>query len=161
MSKALKWVLGILAVLVVLAVIVGGVWFLQNRMQMMASYRVSAPVPKALGTPIAPNGQQNGPSGPRGFNGNRRNPFGGFGMRGPMMGGRLGRGMPFGMGFFFLGGLLRLIVPLGLLALVAIVFYQLGKRASVASVSRGSAPAPREPAPVETPRSDQDLPKSS
>ena len=66
--------------------------------------------------------------------------------------------MPFGMGFFFLGGLLRLIIPLGLLALVAILFYQLGKRAGP---SRVSAPAPREPAPVETPSSDQDLPKTS
>jgi hypothetical protein len=157
MSKAFKWVLGILAVLVVIAVIAGGVWFLQSRMQMMASYRVNAPQPNAQVTPNAPNGQQNGPIGSRGFNGNRRNPFGGFGMRGPMMGGRLGRGMPFGMGFFFLGGLLRLIVPLGLLALVAILFYQLGKRAGR---SRVSAPAPREPAPVETPRSDQDLPKT-
>jgi predicted lipid-binding transport protein (Tim44 family) len=158
MSRTLKWVLGILAVLVLIAVVAGGVWVLQNRFQMMASVRPYTAQPNAPGTPNAPNGQ-NPPFGPRAFGGNRRNPMGGWGFRGPMMGGRFfGRGMPFGMGFFFLGGLLRLIIPLGLLALVAILFYQLGKRAAL---PRAAAPVAREPVPSEAPKSDQDLPKTS
>jgi hypothetical protein len=40
---------------------------------------------------------------------------------------------PFGMGFFVLAGFLRLILPLGVLALVAYIFYQMGKRAGAAS----------------------------
>ena len=157
MSRTLKWVLGILAVLVLIAIAAGAVWFWQNRSQMMASYRLNAAPQNAPAAPNAPNGQ-NGPFGPRAFGDNRRNPMGGWGMRGPMMGGRyFGRGMPFGMGFFLLGGLFRLIVPLGLLALVALLFYQLGKRAAL---PRALAPAAREPASSEAPTSGQDLPKS-
>ena len=93
---------------------------------------------------------------PYGFN-NRRYPFGDRGWGGPMMpmmGGRGFRGfggfMPFGLGFFFLGGFLRLIIPLGVLALVAFIFYQMGKRAGAVSVV-SQAPAPTDPTPVETP----------
>ena len=157
MSRTLKWVLGILALLVLIAIAAGAVWVWQNRSQMMASYRPYAAQPNAPSSPNAPN-QQNGPFGPGRFDDNRRNPMGGYGLRGPMMGGRFfGRGMPFGMGFFFLGGLFRLIVPLGLLALVAILFYQLGRRAAL---PRASAPIAREPAPSEAPKPGQDLPKS-
>lgn len=60
-----------------------------------------------------------------------RGPMGGYqNFRHPMMGGGF---FPFG-GFFFLGGLLRLIVPLGVLALVVYFAYQQGKKAGVASV---------------------------
>jgi hypothetical protein len=56
---------------------------------------------------------------------------------------------------FFLGGLFRLIIPLGVLALVAFFFYQMGKRSGLASqpVTR-SEPAASQPAP-----SDQNPPK--
>ncbi len=150
MSRAWKWVLGILAVLVILAVIVGGVWFWQNRGQMMTAFRPYAVQPNA---PFGPNGQSQ-PSGPRGFGNNGQYPFRGYGFRGPMMGDRLMRSGPFGLGFFFLGGLLRLIVPLGLLVLVAFVFYQLGKRAGISSTVR------REPAPVTAAPSDQNPPST-
>ena len=127
----------------------------------MASVRPYAVQPNAQGTPIAPNGQnvpnlQNRPFGPRGFGDDGWGPGRGFRM--PMMGGRFfGRGMGFGMGFFFLGGLFRLIIPLGLLALVAILFYSLGRRSAL---PRASAPAAREPAPPEPASSGQDVPKS-
>ena len=162
MSKTLRWILGILAVLLLIAVAAGAVWFWQNRSQMMASYRPYAAQPNAQGTPGAPNTRpglntqpdQNLPYGHEGFGDNRRFPMGGWGMRGPMMGGRpfmqAAPFMPFGMGFFFLGGLFRLVIPLGVLALVALLFYQLGKRAGASS----------KPVVVETPKSGQDLPKS-
>jgi hypothetical protein len=155
MSRTLKWVLGILAVLVVIAIIAGGVWVWQNHAQFVASSRPYAvqPKPNAQGTPGVPNS----PNGPRGygFNGNGRGPMNGWGFRGPMMGGR-GRNMmpffgPFGMGFFFLGGLLRLFVPLVILVVVAIVFYQLGKRAGIRTPTRPE-PAPATPADQNSPR---------
>lgn len=158
MSKTLKWVLGIVAVLVVLALIAGGAWWFQNRAQLMTAYQLNAPRPNAPGpnaqaTPGAPNGQ-NPPFGYRNFDDGRRYPGGGFGF-GPMMGRRpfMNRGpfMPFGMGFFFLGGLFRLIIPLGILILVAILFYQLGRRAGRSTA--GNAPA--------APPADQNLPKTS
>ena len=57
--------------------------------------------------------------------------------------------MPFGMGFFLLGGLLHLIIPLGILALVAILFYWLGKRAGASTVA---ATPPSNPTLPEPPR---------
>jgi hypothetical protein len=133
MSRTLKWVLGILAVLVVLALVAGGVWFWQNRGLMMANVRPYAAQPVPQGTPGVPNGQT--PFGPRGFNDDGRNQSRGYGFRMPMMGGRgrfpgFGFG-PFGMGMFFIGGLFRLILPLAVLAIVAIIFYQLGRRSGL------------------------------
>ena len=67
----------------------------------------------------------------------------------------------FGMGFFFLSGMLRLILPLGILALVAFLFYQMGKRAGASSVApQTPAPVPSEPAPVETPGKGRKVAKS-
>jgi hypothetical protein len=152
MSKTLKWVLGILAVLVLIAVVGGVVWAWQSHALMMA-YRPTTVQPNSQNVPGAANGQVV-PNGPRGygFNGNR--PMNGFGFRGPMMRGMRGFG-PFRMGLFFLGGLFRLIIPLGVLALVAFFFYQMGKRSGHASqpVTR-SEPAASQPAP-----SDQNPPK--
>ena len=150
MSRTLRWVLGILAVLVVLAVVAGGIWLVQHRSQMMSAYRQPATQPNAQGAPGAPNTTpgQNPPRGPQGFGDDRRFPM----MRGwndgsPMMGQRrfmhAGPFMPFGMGLFFMGGLFHLIVPLAVLVLVAFVFYQLGRRARTSSVP---APAPRRDA---------------
>ena len=155
MSRVWKWVLGILAVLVIVAIIAGGVWFLQTRGQMMTSYRPNAVQPNAQGAPSAPNGQ-NFPNGPRGYGDDGRYPMmGGWGFRGPMMGGR-GRFMPFfgplGMGLFFFGGLLRLLIPLVILVAVAFIFYQLGRRAA-------APPAPR-PEPTPATSSDQNPPQS-
>lgn len=157
MSRTLKWVLGILAVLVVIAIVAGGVWFWQNRAAMMASYRPSASQPNAQAAPGAPNGQ-NLPFGPRGYNNNGNRPMYGWNFRGPTM---MGRGRHFGFGLFGAGfilrGLLRLVIPLGLLALVAFVFYQLGRRAGPAAV-----PAPRrDNPPSDSPTSIQNPPAGS
>jgi hypothetical protein len=121
--------------------------------------------PNPQGTPnapSAPNGQngqrmpfgfngQKGPMMPYGFNNGRHNPMYGWGDRGPMMGGggfrHYGGFMPFGMfgmGFFLLGGLLHLVIPIGILVLVAYLFYQMGKRAGVNSVTSKAPPAPVE-----------------
>ena len=153
MSRTLKWVLGILAILVVLAIIAGGAWVWQNHVQLMASVRPYAAQPNPQGAPSVPNF----PNGSRGFgfDGNGRNPMRGFGFRGPMMGGR-GRFMPFfgplGMGLFFFGGLLRLLTPLVILVAVAFIFYQLGRRAAAPPASR--------PEPTPATSSDQNPPQS-
>ncbi len=154
MSRVWKWILGILAVLVIVAVVAGGTLLLVSRGTRFAAVRPYAAQPNPQTAPFGPNGQ-NFPNGRRGFGNGGGFPFGGYGFRGPMMGNRfLGFG-PFGMGFFFLGGLLRLIVPLGLLALVAIIFYQLGKRAGVSGTVR------REPAPVTPTPPDQSPPSAA
>jgi hypothetical protein len=174
MSKVWKWIFGILIVLVVAALVVGAVFVVRNNLLFTRGVRAvpfangqTRPnlqaTPNAPGAP-APNGQ-NRPVAPYGFN-NRRNPgFGGFG-RGPMMGVRgfrnFGGFMPFGifgMGFFFLGGFLRLIIPLGVLALVAFIFYQMGKRAGAASAV-SQAQVPSDPAPNETPARGRKVAKS-
>jgi len=156
MSRTLKWVLGILAVLVVIAVVASGVWIWQNRTQMMLTYRPNATQPNFQTGPSAPNGQSF-PFGPRGYDNDGNRPMQGWGFRGPMMGrGRIFRSGPFGMGFLFLGGLPRLIIPLGLLALVAFAFYQLGKRSL-----RSTAPAAlREPSQSDTSTPSQNPPKA-
>jgi hypothetical protein len=202
MSKVWKWIIGILIVLVVAAVVVGGVVMVRNRTFMASRVRpmtfgtgqtrpnfqgtpVAPGAPNAQGTPnvpAAPNGQnrptmpygyngqnrpmmpygyngQNRPMMPYGYNGQNRpmtpygfngqnHPMGGWSGRGPMM----ERGSHFGMlgmGFIFLGGMLFSIVPLVILALVAFLFYQLGKRAGINSV-KNQSPSSSEPAPVET-----------
>lgn len=165
MSKIWKWILGILIVLVVAALAVGAVFMVRNRAFMAASVR---PVfgngqqtrPGIQGTPN-PQGTPNAPAAPNrpyGFNGQKgpMMPYGfnGRGNRGPMMGrggfSHFGMfGMPFGMGFFFLFGLLRLVIPLGILALVAFLFYQMGKRAGVNSVA-APASVVSDPAPADT-----------
>jgi hypothetical protein len=173
MSKTWKWILGILAVLLIVAVVVAGVFIWRNQVTMMARLRQaplrqsqSAPNPNGQATP-APN-SPNGPTGPFGYNG-RRSPMGGWGNRGPMMGGRGpmmgGRGfslyggfMPFGMGFFFLGGLLRLIIPLGVLVLVAFIFYAMGKRAGASAAVSTAPPTPA--APSEAPQGGRKVAKS-
>ena len=174
MSKVWKWIIGILIVLVVAALVVGAVFVVRNNLLFTRSIR-AAPVPNGQTrpnlqtTPNAPGTQnpngQRGPMMPFGFN-NRQSPFGYRGFDRPfmpMMGGRGFRGyggfMPFGMGFFFLGGLLRLIVPLGVLALVAFLFYQMGKRAGASSVSP-QAPVPSTPAPDDTPNRGRKVAKS-
>ncbi len=138
MSRTLKWILGIVGVLIILAIIAGAVFVWQNRAQLMASARPYAVQPRT-------QNQQPFPYGERGFNNGGRNPMFGFGM-GPMMGGRarFGRFGGFGLGFFLLGGFFRLIIPLLLLVGVAILFYQLGRRSGTRPV-RQEAVAPNPP----------------
>ena len=150
MSRTLKWILGIVAVLVILAIIAGGVWAWQNRAQLLANNRPFAAQPRT-------QNQQPFQFGPRGFgDGNGRGPVFGRGFRaGPMMGGR-GRFGPvgvFGMGLFFLGGLFRLIVPLLVLVVVAFIFYQVGKRSGTRVVRQETSSPntpPSEPNPPAT-----------
>jgi hypothetical protein len=101
--------------------------------------------PAASGTPVVPN-EQVKPRTPYGFRPD--DGYHNFG-RMPMMGGRgyrnFGGWMPFGPGFFILGGFLHLIIPLGILALVAILFYALGKRAGMAKAASAPPPPPRAP----------------
>ena len=110
MSRTWKWIIGILIGLVVLA----GVGFAAATyfgFSHMANFdRAAYP-----GHPMMDD---------YGFG--NRGPVGGFrNFRRPMMG---GHGFyPFG-GFFFLGGLLRLIFPLAILAAVGYFAYQKGKK---------------------------------
>lgn len=73
----------------------------------------------------------------------------GFDRFGPMMGGRGGYSgfSPLFAGFMLLGGLLRLLVPLGIVALVAWFAYQQGKKAGMKS-SAPAAPAPASESPA-------------
>jgi hypothetical protein len=148
MKKIWKWVLGILLVLIVVTALVAVPLVLHNR------FSANFPANARMQNPRVDNGQ---PSGPMMGNQPRKgfDSFGGDnGRMSPRMGGgfsRFGGFTPFGMGFFFLGGLLRLI-PLALLGLLGYGIYQLGKRAGVRSVQT-SAPVstvapPPEPAPA-------------
>jgi hypothetical protein len=154
MSKAWKWILGVLAVLVIVGV-VAAVFVWWNHAPL--GVRRTAALPQASGTP-APNTpyRQGQPGMPYGFNENRPNHMNGWDFRGPMMQGRgfrqFGGFGPFGVGFFILGGLLRLIIPLAILALVAFLFYRLGRSAGASAGNSASAPAtPASPSPDGTP----------
>lgn len=148
MSKTLRWILGILAAIVVIAVVAAAVFVLWNHAPLRLGYRLNQAGPNAPVAPSTPGAPNTQPNQPYGFRPYRAFPYGGFERRLPMMGGPrvfgFGGMMPFGMGIFFLGGLLRLLIPLIIVVLVAIVFYQLGKRA-------GAAPAPVAPPPPPVP----------
>ncbi len=157
MSKVWKWILGIVIVLVIVGAIVGVVFLVQTHplFAFGPRYANRFNAPNGQTVPNAPNGQTTpaNPNGPRGtrpgfgfgpgrgyswtqrFGGRGFMPYGGFGP--------FGMFMPFGM-FFFLGGLLRLLIPIGVLALVAFIFYQIGKRNGMAA----AAAPPASPAPV-------------
>jgi len=133
MSKILQWILGILAVIVIVGLVVGAVfmWRYQTNWSGSGGMMYNAP------------GAPNAPDAPYRFESYPRYHMDNWYGRMPMMryGGMAGPyGLsPFGSGFFIVAGLLRLIIPLGLLTLVAYIFYQMGKRA-------GSAPASAAPA---------------
>jgi len=133
MSKVLQWILGILAVVVIVGLIAGAVFMWRNHASGtgwggMMSYGPSAPG--------SPDGSQ-APDGPYRFERFPRYHMDGWSGRMPMHGHAPPyAGGPFGMGFLMFGGLLRLVFPLGLLALVAYIFYQMGRRAGAPPPSR-------------------------
>jgi hypothetical protein len=146
MKNIWKWILGILAVLIVIAA-VGGLAFVFLRSRMMAAnfrpgYGFQQPQQQQL-----PNGDQ--PSMPGWRHGGNNYGFGFGHSHESMMGGgergfgRFG-GMPFGRGFMFLGGFIHLVI-FGLLLYGA---YWLGRRnARIALDPKPVAPA-QEPKPV-------------
>jgi hypothetical protein len=118
--------------------------------------------PQQTPVPGGNNGNNGGPmmrgynGGPmmRGGNGFQRQPMpgmrGGFGFqpgqeRGFNRGFSNNRFSPFGFGFMFIGGFLRLI-PLALFALLLFGVYQLGKRSGLRS-TQAPAPVATQPAP--------------
>ena len=131
MSRTWKWIIGIVIGLVILA----GVGFVAANyfgFGHMAYFSRTA----YSGHPMMDD---------YGF-GNRAPMYGFRDFRRPMMG---GRGFyPFG-GFFFLGGLLRLIFPLAVLAAVGYFAYRKGKKDGVAE-------AMALPPEAETPNSDEE-----
>lgn len=161
MSKVWKWILGVLAALVIIGVVAAAVFVWWNHAPI--TLRRTAVQPPASGTPApnAPNSQRL-PTNPYGFDNDRRFQPYNWGWRMPMMRNRLyprtGAWMPFGFGLFFLGGLLRLIIPLGILALVAFLFYQLGKRAALRP--QAAPPAPPTPPQDRTPLPGRKVAKS-
>jgi hypothetical protein len=154
MNTVWKWILGIVIALVVIAAIVAGVVLVIRTNPALTfgpgfANRFNAP--NGQTAPNAPN-NPNGPRvtrpgfgfGPgRGYNWAQR-----FGERGfvPYGGGFAPFGfMPFGM-FFFFGGLLRLLIPIGVLVLVAFIFYQIGKQAGLKTAA--AMPPANPPAPA-------------
>lgn len=118
MKKIWKWILGIVLVLVLIAV-VGFAWqyFAIHSLgiAMMDEYgRGEWRMPMQDGRDFTPQ------------------------FHAPMMGRR--GFFPYG-GFFFLGGLLRLIIPIGALALVIYLAYRAGKNAGMEAAQRSELPA--------------------
>ena len=131
MSRTWKWIIGILIALVVLA----GIGFVAANYFGFSHMAYFGRIPYA-GHPMMDD---------YGFG--DRAPRGGYqNFRHPMMG---GRGFyPFG-GFFFLGGLLRLIFPLAILAAVGYFAYRKGKQ-------DGTVEAMTTAPQVESPASDEE-----
>jgi hypothetical protein len=168
MKTVWKWILGIVIVLVVVGLVVGAVFAWQHGAFTMrrAPFAYRQFQGQTAPGKTAPQNNQTNPSTPttptapqsnrRGFMPGRGQGFG----YGPMMMGsrgfnRFGMMMPFGpfgMGLMFFGAFLRLIIPLGILALVAWLFYSLGKRAgksSAAVQATNPAPAPTTDTPTQ------------
>lgn len=136
MSRIWKWILGILGVLIVVGLITGAVFMWRNH-----SFYAGARAFE-YSAPDRQWGQQ-APGAPDGYGGFRRGHMDGWAGRMPMMDDGY-RYSPFaygpmGTGFMLFGGLFHLLLPLGVLALVAYIFYQMGKRAGMVAGS-GSMP---------------------
>ena len=150
MKNIWKWVLGILIVLVIVAAVVAVPLVMRSYMAARIPASTTNTLPQGRGF----NGNGNGWNMmPR--NGNQQGQGGFNGRGGPMMGGGQGfnRGFrggmfsPFGFGFMFLGGFLRLI-PWVLLALLVWGVYQLGRRSGLRA-NQVAAPAARPAAAAE------------
>ena len=176
MSKIWKWILGIILILVVVAAVVAVPLVMRNRMLAFNTTANSRPQQQqpSQQTPVpgGNNGNNGGPmmrggnEGPmmRGYNGGPMMRDGNDFQRQPMPGMRgdfygqpggdrsfnhgfsNGRFSPFGLGFMFIGGFLRLI-PLALFALLLFGVYQLGKRSGMRS-SLAPAPVATQPASI-------------
>ncbi len=144
MKKIWKWILGIVVVLVIIAGVVGVAFLVRNNPNIFAFPSGTAPFHPGFNRPNAPNGGM---------------PGGGYGWRGPMMRrpgfshygwgfGPFGMFMPFGFSMFLLVGLFRLLIPLGVLVLVAIVFYELGKKAGASTGAPVVVPTAPDPRPT-------------
>ncbi len=153
MKNIWKWTLGIVLVLVVVAALVAVPFVMHNTLAANFNRTTLQVAPGA--NPQAP-GWNNGPMLRGDYDGQRPGRAGFEGRKSPMMGGgryferdfsRFGGFTPFGFGFMFLGGLLRLI-PLVLFGLLLFGVYQLGKRAGMRSALG--------PASVATPASEGD-----
>ncbi len=148
MKKFWKWILGILLVLVVIGALVAVPLVMRSYMfanntsnpGLQAPYSNSGPMMgnnQGWQHPQMPGNQsyfENRSGRERGFSRD-------FGFS--------GRNSPFGFGFMFIGGLLRLI-PLALFGLLLFGVYQLGKRSGLRT-SQIPAPIPAQPAPVSNP----------
>jgi hypothetical protein len=137
MSKTWKWIIGIVIGLVILAGVgfVAAYYFGFGHMAFFGRTAYS-------GHPMMNE---------YGF-GNRA-PLNGYrGFRQPMMGGW--GFFPFG-GLFFLGGLLRLVFPLGVLALVGYFYYRAGKKAGMNTVEN----TPKVEPVIETDTEPEESPK--
>ncbi len=157
MKKAWKWILGIIIVLVIVAAVVAVPLLRQNYMAARIPANSTNTLPQGRGWNGNGNGDGNSWNMMPGYGNQQRQ--GGFnGRGGPMMGGGRGFGggfSPFGFGFMFLGGILRLI-PWILLGLILWGVYQLGRRSGlranqvtpVASVPAAAA-APAQPVVIE------------
>ena len=152
MKNAWKWILGILIILVIVAALVAVPIVMRNYMLARTPNNAANALPQGRGWNMMP-----------GY-GTRQGQGGFSGRSGPMMG--VGRGFnrsfgggfsPFGFGFMFLGGFLRLI-PWILLALLFWGVYQLGRRSGLRSsqapapVEAAQTPASSVPAESETPQ---------
>lgn len=147
MSTVWKWTLGILAAVVVIGLVVGAVFMWRNHTVLGAPRYMFYSAPAAPGLQQQPGGPGADDGGPTVRRYDRE-------WRMPMMrpyGGYRPYGHPFGFGLMLFGGLLHLILPLALLALVAYIFYQMGKRAGSASM-RIAPVAPRPDTAPPTPR---------
>ena len=132
MSRTWKWILGVLAALVIVGIVAAPMFLWWNHTPMMVSYRLNRLPTDDATKSTNPYGKE-APVMPYGFenyqryhmDGNWNTPF--------MHGGGLpvpGAFTPFGGSCYFLAGTLHILFPLGILALVAYVFYQMGKRAT-------------------------------
>ncbi len=143
MKTVWKWVLGIAILLAVVGVIAGAAFLWRGHM-LTAYFRGPQPFTQRQNGPFhqpynspSPNPNRDGPF----YHGPMMHRNFGF----PMMGGRefMRFGFfPFGMGFLMIDGLLRWFLPLVVLVLVAILFYQLGKHAGASGAMASIPPAP-------------------
>lgn len=143
MKKVWKWVIGIVIVLVIVAAVVGGVFLVLHRFgNIQAVTRSFGPGLQQPGPGFVPGPGNAQPGGPQQYRGMRP-----YGQVGPGMYMR-GRGMMGFGGFNILGGIVRGLLTLGLLALtvLGVVWLVTTLRRPMAPVAAAAPIAP--PAPM-------------